>query len=109
MSEYDLSYYRTEVEKLAIEIQRKMVILGIDWNSESAMRELASRVLMTGHDSDKESDKHRAIAWAELRGLIGLMNTVMAESADKNFEVHGGECWKAIAKALWTAKGDSSR
>ena len=109
MGEYDLSYYKTEVEKLAIEIQRKMVILGIDWMSESAMRDLATRVLATGHDSGRESDRHRATAWAELRGLIGLMNTVMAESADRNFEVHGSECWKAIAKALWAAKGDSNR
>ncbi len=100
MGEYDLSYYKTEAERLATEIQRKLVILDIDWKSESDMRDLASRVLAKEQKVSASLD-HRAIAWFELRGMIGLMNTLMAESADKNVELHGDDCWKAIAKALW--------
>jgi hypothetical protein len=109
MSEYDLSYYRTEVDRLAVEIQRKMVILGIDWTSETALRELASDVLAKEHRGGPDSDGHQTRAWKELLGLIGLMNMVMAESADRNFEVHGNDCWKALAKALWAAKGPGTR
>lgn len=108
MSEYDLSYYRKEGDRLALEIERKLVILGIDWHSESEMRELASRVLAKDKGGGESFDQHRSVAWFELCGMIGLMNTLMAESADKNVSVHGNDCWKAIAKALWTAKGGAS-
>ncbi len=104
MSEFDLGYYQKEADRLVLEIQRKLVILGLDWQSEAEMRELASRILSKAPRSVEIFGEYGSTAWLELCGLVGLMNTLMAESAGKNVEVHGDECWKAIARALWAAK-----
>jgi hypothetical protein len=107
MSEFSLHYYQTEASRLALEIERKLVILGVDWHSPRDMQSLAQRVLETDAKriSHVSGNSHHEIAWIELCGLIGLMNTLMAGSAEKNVEVHGNEAWKAVSQALWKEKG----
>ena len=41
MSEFDLSYYDDEAAGLALEIERKLVILNLDWSDPVVMRTLA--------------------------------------------------------------------
>ncbi|GAA5175613.1 hypothetical protein GCM10025771_08260 [Niveibacterium umoris] len=107
MSEFDLKYYDSEAGQLALEIERKLVILGIDWNSESGLRALARDVLGVnngGHAIGSGAEFSRDQASEELYGLIALMNKLMAEAAGKGVEVHGNDVWKAIARALWAEK-----
>jgi hypothetical protein len=107
MSEFDLSYYDDEAAELALEIERKLVILGIDWADMSAMRELAKEVLGVNNDGRQigsSPEFSRDQTCEELFGLIGLMNKLMGEAASKGVEVHGNEAWKAVAKALWLEK-----
>lgn len=107
MGEYDLSYYDKEAGQLALEIERKMVILNIDWRDPTRLRELAHRILneKPGSNAAEQGSK----AWAELVGLVNLMNVLMAESATKDVEVHGNEAWKALARALWLERGDAGK
>ncbi|WP_417068932.1 hypothetical protein [Niveibacterium terrae] len=108
MGEYDLSYYDREAGQLALEIERKMVILNIDWRDPTRLRELARKILgekLSTPNSVEQGSK----AWAELVGLVNLMNVLMAESAAKDVEVHGNEAWKALARALWLERGDAGK
>lgn len=107
MSEYDLSYYDKEARQLALEIERKLIILDIDWHDERQMRDLAHRVLNKLPEQEGNVDPHRVTAWFELNGLIGLMNVLMAESAARDVQLHGNEAWKAVARALWMERGET--
>lgn len=107
MSEFDLKYYDEEANGLALEIERKLVILGIDWHDESSMRALAQDVLGVNHGGraiGSGAEFSRDQTCEELYGLIGLMNKLMAEAAGKGVEIHGNEAWKAVARALWAEK-----
>ena len=104
MSEFDLKYYDEEASKLALEIERKLVILGLDWQSDSTMRTLASEALEVNHSGRQigsGAEFSQDQAYEELYGLIGLMNKLMGEAAAKGVSVHGNDAWKAIARALW--------
>lgn len=109
MGEYDLSYYDKEAKGLALEIERKLAILEIDWRDEADMRSLAFKVMNKQSEPPEAADVYRATAWAELCGLIGLMNVLMAESAARDVEVHGNDAWKAIARALWSERATTDR
>lgn len=107
MGEYDLSYYDEEAGKLALEIERKLVILGIDWRDPTAMRSLAQEVLAVnreGRQIGAGEDYSRDQTCEGLFGLIGLMNMLMGEAASKGVQVHGNEAWRAVARALWDEK-----
>lgn len=108
MSEYDLSYYDKEAGELALEIERKMVILSIDWHDPTRLRELARKIL-NQKDAAQAVAEQGSQAWVELVGLVNLMNILMAESAAKDVEVHGNEAWKALARALWLERGDAGK
>ncbi|MCX7164041.1 MAG: hypothetical protein WCI19_01845 [Betaproteobacteria bacterium] len=95
--------YSSEARQLEQEIERKGVILGIDWNDEVQVRELAREALdckigQTRCDMKDPLDRPRV----ELFGLAQLMLTVMKESARADIHTHGGPAWKAFAHALWT-------
>ncbi|MEC5385050.1 hypothetical protein VVD49_04905 [Uliginosibacterium sp. H3] len=95
---------------ISLEIERKLVALGVDWQDESALRQVAGEVLQydastTVEGVDKGGD--RKLVFMELCGLIGLMNTTLAESATDGQQAHGRDSWKALAKALWAAKGSA--
>lgn len=92
-----------EIER---EIERRGIILGIDWQNEVQVRALAREAL---EHSAEEADyvashpiDHELLAKVDLFGLAGIMLKTMEESAEHGIESHGGEAWKAFARALWT-------
>lgn len=95
--------YSREAGQLEREIERKGVILGIDWNNELQVRAWAREALdckldAANCDPSNPQDRSRI----ELFALAQLMLTVMKESAGENLHTHGGTTWKALARALWT-------
>jgi hypothetical protein len=107
----DFEDFEGEAASIALEIERKLIALGIDWHDESALKLLANEALQydcarsfpgLGHGGENQ------LARMELCGLIGLMNTTMTEGANDNKLLHGSEVWKALAKALWAVKGSAA-
>lgn len=95
--------YSREALQIEHEIERKGVVLGIDWNDAVQVRELAREALDCKLGADNcEPDDPQDRARIELFGLAQLMLTVMKESAKDNIHTHGGTAWKAFAHALWT-------
>jgi hypothetical protein len=100
--------YEGRAEQIELEIERKLVILGLDWRDENAMRVIARDALsFNGVVQNQSSKSQQSIVRVELYGLIGLMLRTMEESAGIGREVHGRDAWKAVARALWTEKGAS--
>jgi hypothetical protein len=95
---------------IALEIERKLVALNIDWHDEAAMKKLANEALC--YDKDKKfpglhSSGQGELARMELCGLIALMHTTIAEGAADGQAIHGSDAWKAVARALWAEKSGS--
>jgi hypothetical protein len=106
MPEYE--DYEGTAAWIELEIERKLVILGVDWHDEGAMRALAKEALAFNGTGNGGGDKSvDTIARVELYGLIGLMLRTMEESAGIGREVHGRDAWKAVARALWAEKDAS--
>lgn len=94
--------FTREAAALERELERKGVILGIDWNDEAQLRALARQALDCHLGAlDCEPDEPADRARLDLFGIAQLMLTVMKESADQNMHTHGGAAWKAFARALW--------
>jgi len=96
--------YGRETREIEQEIERKGVVLGIDWSDEFQVRTLAKEALDHDHELKLAATSpidYRLLAKIELFGLAGIMLKTMAESASHGIESHGGEAWKAFAKALW--------
>lgn len=100
--------YDKESRQIELEIERKGVVLGIDWNNEPQVRAIARKGL---NSSPEESDvAFRHLRWndramLELFALSQLMLTVMQQSAAEGLETHGGPVWKALGRALWIEAG----
>jgi len=98
------SNFSAEAARLETEIARKGIIIGIDWDNQSQVRDLARQALACTGDKiaqncDLQTSEGRAKM--ELFGLAHLMLKVMTDSAQEGFLSHGGDVWKAFAKALW--------
>ncbi len=97
--------YIEDAQEIELEIERKGIALGIDWNDEAQVRALAREALDYSPDDThlKASAPldHTLLAKIDLFGLAGLMLRTMEESAGVGIESHGGVAWKAFAKALW--------
>ncbi|MBL8397299.1 MAG: hypothetical protein JNL84_04010 [Candidatus Accumulibacter sp.] len=97
--------YHQGTQDIELEIERKGIALGIDWQDEVQVRALAREALDYSADQPQFSTvaplDHRLMARVELFGLAGLMLRTMEESAGMGVESHGGEVWKAFARALW--------
>lgn len=94
--------YGREARQIEHEIETKGVILGIDWNDDAQVRELARQAFDCKLGAvDCEPDEPGDRARLELFGLAQLMLKVMKESAEQNFHTHGGAAWKSFARALW--------
>ena len=94
--------YSREARQLEHEIERKGVVLGIDWDDAMQVRDLAREALdcklgRNNCDPDDPLERSRI----ELFGLAQLMLKVMTESAGDDMLTHGGAAWKAFAHALW--------
>ncbi len=96
--------YGEETHQLELEIKRKGIVLGIDWNDAAVVDALAREALdyKPGlHPNDFKDPRQRARY--ELFGLAGLMLNVMSESAGQQIPSHGGAVWKIFGGALWRA------
>lgn len=101
----DFENYEGTAANIALEIERKLIALGVDYRDTHALRGLAreafeyekgSRTGMPAMGSEKSK--------VELYGLIGLMFTTMREGAQHGRQLHGSDAWKAMAKAMWAEK-----
>lgn len=97
--------YDQGTKEIELEIERKGIVLGIDWTDEVQVRALAKEALDHSADDVKlvtsGAVDRQLLAKVDLFGLAALMLRTMAESADIGIESHGGPAWKAFAKALW--------
>ncbi|MGE5470134.1 MAG: hypothetical protein ACM3X0_04990 [Bacteroidota bacterium] len=97
--------YARNASEIEQEIERKGIVLGIDWHDEFQVRSLAREALdHVGANLKLDAGSpvdHRLLAKLELFGLAAIMLRTMEESAEQGFESHGGEAWKAFARALW--------
>lgn len=106
--------YDQDTKDIELEIERKGIALGIDWKDEAQVRTLARDALDFAHanERDKEIDANHVdftkLARIELFGLAALMLRTMEESAIYGFESHGGDAWKAFARALWAEQNSRS-
>ncbi|NJD24867.1 MAG: hypothetical protein FIB06_05620 [Betaproteobacteria bacterium] len=97
--------YRADTGEIEKEIERKGVVLGVDWSDEVQVRALAREAL----DHLQEDVRivasgtvdRKLLAKVDLFGLAGIMLKTMEESASIGIESHGGDAWKAFARALW--------
>lgn len=100
-----IANYATNTKAIELEIERKGIVLGIDWTDETQVRTLAKEALNHASEDIKLAAAapvdHQLMAKVELYGLAALMLRTMEESADAGIESHGGVAWKAFAKALW--------
>jgi hypothetical protein len=98
-------HYSQDTNEIEQEIVRKGVILGIDWSDEAQVRALAREALDHSAEDIKRAGTppldYKLLAKVDLFGLAALMLKTMEESAIEGFQSHGGEAWKAFAKALW--------
>ncbi len=97
--------YSQDTRAMELEIERKGIALGIDWSDEVQVRALAREALDFKPDAVHLAADHQVdpqqMARLDLFGLAGLMLKTMQESAELGFESHGGDAWKAFARALW--------
>lgn len=98
--------YGEEAREIEREIIRHGIALGIDWDDEATVHELARQALdchLSGTvPPECNADDIRARARIELFGLTQLMLKVMTESAAEDAVLtHGGPIWKCFARALW--------
>jgi hypothetical protein len=97
--------YARELREIETEIERKGIVLGIDWNDETAVRALAREAIDHSAADLKRAashpEDHKLHAKVELFGLAQLMLKTMEETAAVGFQTHGGAVWKAFGRALW--------
>lgn len=96
--------YGAEARRLELEIERKGIVLGIDWEDEVAVAQLARSALAFHPDNQTGSlwpKDPEAQARVELYAMAHLMLKVMTESAEEDIRTHGGKIWKALGRALW--------
>jgi hypothetical protein len=100
--------YAAEAASLELELVRKGIALGIDWDDATVVRQLAHDAIRC-HPGGQGCDLHdpQQAARVELFGLAQLMLEVMRESAEQNIHTHGGPVWKAFSRALWAELSDA--
>ena len=94
--------YSREAAQIELEIERKGVALGIDWNDPLEVNALARAALEFRADQTVAAGDDRQLQTRhELFGLAQLMLQVMEESAREEIHTHGGPIWKILGGALW--------
>lgn len=101
--------YAKETQQIELEIERKGIVLGIDWNDEPQVRAIARKALnnnaTNGNGTAFQHLRWNDRAMLELFALSQLMLTVMSQSAQEGMQTHGGPAWKALGRALWIEAG----
>lgn len=104
----DALRYGQDADAVSLEITRRLIALGADWDNPAQMRTLAEEMLdETALHRIREQaagGDHQAQAKLDLFGLSGIMLMTMEHSADQGILAHGNDAWKAFARALWQAK-----
>lgn len=97
--------YAADTREIEREIERKGIVLGINWADEAQVRLLAREAIEHLQDEVRISAEKpldfQLLAKVELFGLAGIMLKTMEESASYGIESHGGDVWKTFARALW--------
>ncbi len=98
--------YDEATRAIELEIERKGVILGIDWTNEVQVRLLAREALLHAAEEAQEMARNEnpdplQRAKVDLFGLAAIMLRTLQESAQEGFLSHGGPAWKAFGRALW--------
>ena len=97
--------YTADTQEIELEIERKGIILGIDWRDDVQVRALAREALDHSAADIKLAASspfdYQLMAKVDLFGLAAIMLKTMEECAGIGIECHGGPAWKAFAKALW--------
>jgi hypothetical protein len=102
----EIENQQQDAREICNEIVRVLIGLGIDWEDDTGMRELAREALAfdpahAAHLNPEDVEKRTK---RKLFGLIALMFRTMQEGAETNEMIHGNAAWKALAKALWAEK-----
>jgi hypothetical protein len=104
----NFEHYDEEARNIEQAIARLGVVLGIDWNDEMQVRQLAREALKCridpAHPDCLPTTPENRVR-VELFGLAQLMLKVMAQSAEEDIHTHGGPVWKAFGRALWIESG----
>ena len=97
--------YPEDTREIELEIERKGIALGIDWNDTAQVRALAREAIEHGKEDIRRAaadpTDYQLLTKVDLFGLAQLMLHTMEESAAAGVETHGGPAWKAFARALW--------
>ena len=94
-----------EVSEVETEIMRLMIALGLDWNNELEMIQLATECKAfrpANAQAAYASHDRQSITKAELFGLVTVMIRTMGNASSEGRIVHGGEVWKALGKHFYT-------
>ncbi len=94
--------YSEEARQIELELERKGIALGIDWDDAVAVEALARDALDFKPSTHRinSNDLQERVRF-EIFGLAELMLKVMAESANDQVITHGGRVWKVFGRALW--------
>jgi hypothetical protein len=110
MNGFDLLHDSQEASEIEAQLVRKGIALGINWNDEAQVQDLAREAL---HHSQEDlaqfshhHDDYKLKAKIELFGLAALMMQIMSNSADEGIHTHGGAVWKSFSRALMHESGE---
>ena len=96
--------FAAQAEQIEHEIARHGIAIGIDWNDQIAVDQLArDAIACRPEDLARHFDEPDQRARYALFGLAQLMLQVMEESAREKIHTHGGPVWKQFGRALWRA------
>jgi hypothetical protein len=97
-------HYERTADELEREIVKRGIAIGIDWQDQARMRELARRALSCTSACMMKllrSPVRQEKLTGELFALSELMLQNMRQSAEIGVHTHGGPAWKAFGRALY--------
>jgi hypothetical protein len=97
-------HYARTADELEREIYKRGLALGLDWDDQARMRELARQALSAepgGVLKLLRSPVRQDKLTGELFALADLMLDTMRQSAQIGVHTSGGRAWKAFGRALY--------
>ena len=109
MNGFNLLHDSQGAAEIETQITRLGIALGINWDDEAKVQELAKEALYHSKEAlaqfSQHHDDYQLKAKIELFGLAALMMQIMTNSADEGVHTHGGAAWKSFSKALMREMG----
>jgi hypothetical protein len=93
-----------EIVQIEKELLRHLLALGINWQDEAAMKQLATECQNFGPTNAQAAyaaQDARQMTKAEIFGLVSIMMRTMESAARDERDVHGGPVWKALARHFY--------